>query len=102
MANFVIVASVSDVPAGSMKTVIAAGRPIALANIAGQYFAVDDVCTHAQCSLGSEGFLDGNNIICGCHGAQFDATTGKVLTLPAPTSLSSYLVKVEGEDILVA
>jgi len=102
MTNFVAVAKTSDIPMGSMKAIMVSGKRIALANVDGQYFAVDDTCTHAQCSLGSEGFLDGSNIVCGCHGAQFDATTGKVLTLPATVNLSSYHVKVEGDDVLVA
>ncbi len=101
MADFIKVATVADIPNGSMKTVRAQGKPIAIANVDGQFFAVGDTCTHEQCSLGTEGFLDGNIITCGCHGAQYDATSGKVLALPAPHDVASYRVKVEGADIFI-
>lgn len=101
MANFVVAAKISDIAPGVMHTVMVQGKKIALANVDGQYFAVDDTCTHEQCSLGSEGFLDGNVVTCGCHGAQFDVTSGKVVALPAPKDVSSYQTKVEGENVLV-
>jgi len=101
MASYIKVLSVSDLPSGSMKTVMAGGKKIALANMDGEFFAIDDTCSHEQCSLGSEGFLDGNIVTCGCHGAQFDMTSGKVMSLPAVTDVASYPVKREGGDILV-
>ena len=101
MDGYIKVATRSDIPAGSMKTMSVNGKPLALANVDGEFFAVSDICSHAQCSLGSNGFLDGNVITCGCHGAQFDATNGKVLSLPAPTDIASFEVKIDGEDILI-
>lgn len=101
MAQSVKVVAVSELPPGSMKTVIAAGIRIAIANVDGQYFAVEDTCTHAQCSLGSEGFLDGATVTCGCHGAQFDIASGNVLALPATSSLRVYEVAVEGDSLVV-
>lgn len=102
MANYVKVAQKKDVTAGRMKTVTAGGKNIALANIGGEIFAVDDVCTHAGCSLSGEGHLETATIVCGCHGSKFDAKTGKVLGLPATVPLNSYPVKIEGEDILIS
>jgi naphthalene 1,2-dioxygenase system ferredoxin subunit len=93
--------SVSDLPEGTMKTVLVGGKPLALSNVDGEFFAVDDICTHEHCSLGTEGFLDGSTITCGCHGAMYDTTSGKVLSLPATQDLRSYEVKVEGTDIFV-
>lgn len=101
MSGFVKIASVKDIPPGTQKTVHGGGAKLAVANIDGQFFAVDDTCTHEECSLGTEGFLDGNTLVCGCHGSIFDVTTGKVITLPAPTDLQSYPVKVENGDIFV-
>lgn len=101
MSDFIKAAAASDVPSGSMRTVTVSGKPIALANVDGQFFAVDDTCSHEQCSLGTEGFLDGSIITCGCHGSQFEVTTGKVLSLPAPSDVTSYEVKVEGNDVLI-
>ncbi len=101
MADFIKALTVNDIPSGSMKTVQVGGKKIALAHVDDEYFAIDDTCSHEQCSLGSEGFLDGNVVSCGCHGAQFDVTNGKVMSLPAPTDVGSYPVKVKGEDVLV-
>lgn len=94
-------ASMSEVPPGFKKTVFLSGKRIMIANVDGEFFAVDDTCTHAQCSLGGEGFLDSNVVMCGCHGAQYDVTNGKVLALPAVEDLSSYPTKVEGNDVFV-
>lgn len=101
MATFVKAIKVSELPSGSKKTVAVAGKKLTIANIGGQFFAVDDTCTHEKCSLGTEGFLDGSIIICGCHGAQFDVTNGKVLSLPAPTDVTSYETKVVQGEVLV-
>lgn len=101
MGNYVKAISASDLPSGSMKTVMVGGKKIALANVDGEFFAIDDACSHAQCSLGEEGFLDGNVLTCGCHGAQFDVTSGKVMSLPAVTDVASYPVKIKGRDLLV-
>ena len=101
MGAFAKAATVSEIPPGMKKTVFVGGAKIALANVDGQFFAIDDTCTHEQCSLGSEGFLDGNVMICGCHGGQFDVTNGKVLSLPAPVDIKSYETKIEGEDVMV-
>lgn len=101
MADFIKVATLAGVPAGSMKQVVVGGTPVALANVDGQIFAVADTCTHEECSLVNEGFLDAAVITCGCHGAQFDVSTGKVLSLPAPTDLATYETKVENGDVYV-
>jgi len=101
MADFIKAASINDIPAGSMKVCFVAGKQIAIAHIDEDFFAIDDICTHAQCSLGGEGFLDGNVVTCGCHGAQFDVTDGAVLSMPATVPVGSYKVKVEGGDIFL-
>lgn len=94
-------AQTTDVSNGSMKTFHVQGKVVALAHVDGEYFAVDDTCSHEHCSLGTEGMLEGSTIICGCHGANFEAATGKVLSLPAPTDIASYSVTVEGSDIYI-
>ena len=101
MGDFVKIATTTEIRSGSMKTVLVSGRRIALANVDGEFFAIDDTCTHAECSLGSEGFLDGSIVTCGCHGSTFDVTTGKVLSLPAPSDVASFEMKVENGEIFV-
>jgi|SRR3989344_649326 len=100
MSDFQKIGNKNEIENGSMKTFTVNGKQIAIANIDDQFFAIDDVCSHAECSLG-EGFLDGNTVICPCHGSTFDVSNGKVLSLPATQNVGSYPVKVEGDDILV-
>jgi 3-phenylpropionate/trans-cinnamate dioxygenase ferredoxin component len=90
-----------ELGSGTKKTIVVTGKKIAVANIDGKIFAVDDTCSHQQCSLGGEGFLDGTTLICGCHGAQFDITNGKVLSLPAPTDIVSYATQVKDGEIYI-
>lgn len=101
MADYTKAIAISDLPSGSMKTVMLAGKKIAVSHVDGEFFAIDDTCSHAQCSLGDEGFLDGNVVTCGCHGATFDVTSGKVLSLPATVDITTYQTKVEGNDVFV-
>jgi nitrite reductase/ring-hydroxylating ferredoxin subunit len=93
--------ALSLLPPGSMKTVIVNGFSIALANVDGTVFAVSEQCTHEHCSLVDEGFLDGESIVCGCHGATFDCKTGAVLNPPATTPLQTYEVRIENNIICV-
>lgn len=101
MSDFIRVATVRNVAPGNMKTVTVAGKKIMLANVNGQLFATDDMCTHAQCSLGEDGFLEGSIVICGCHGGRFDVISGKATALPAVTNVKTYEVKAENGDIFI-
>ena len=95
------ICGVGDVPPGSIASFSVGGRQIAVANVGGEFFAIDDLCTHKQCSLGSEGALDGDTVICGCHGAMYDVRTGMVKAPPAPRDVSTYVLKKEGNDIFI-
>lgn len=100
MGKFVKVGKTSDISDGKMKLFQINGKQITVANTQGEYLAFDDRCTHAGCSLAA-GVLNSHNVTCYCHGAQFDAKTGKVIAPPAVKPLNIYNVKVEGEEILV-
>ena len=95
------VCAASDVPEGEVRVVSCGERRLALSNIAGELYAIDDVCTHDGGELG-EGTLRGDRLICPRHGAAFDARTGRVLTLPAVHDVRSYPVTVESDDVFVA
>ena len=91
----------SDIPVGKLHKVSADGKEILVANLDGNYFAMDDTCTHSGASL-SEGKLDGSIVTCGWHGAQFDCKTGKLEKFPAKISdLKSYKVLVESDDVFI-
>jgi 3-phenylpropionate/trans-cinnamate dioxygenase ferredoxin subunit len=101
MSDFIKVAETSDIPAGRLKVVVVNNRRIALCNVDGQFFAIDDLCTHDGGPL-DQGELDGHVIECPRHGARFDVRTGKVLALPAVKALNTYPVEVAGNEIRVA
>jgi nitrite reductase/ring-hydroxylating ferredoxin subunit len=77
------------------------GTRIAIANANGRFFAIDDTCTHEQCSLAEEGTLEGTVVTCGCHGAQFDVTTGAVLAPPAPEPVKAYPLRIEQGNLII-
>ena len=100
MADFVKVAATGDIAPGKVNVYEVAGRQIAVCNVDGTFYAIDDVCTHDGGPL-DQGELLGNEIECPRHGACFDVTTGKVLTLPAVAPVRSYPVQVNGDEIMV-
>ena len=100
MTDFVRVAKVSDLPDPGRMLVEVDDRLVALFKVGGQFFALDDVCTHDGGPLG-DGPLDGCQIVCPRHGARFDVRTGKALTMPATVDVRAHEVKVEGDDVYV-
>ena len=98
--GFVMVATLGDVPAGSVKYVEAGGVPLALCNVDGEIFAVGNVCTHDGGPL-SGGALDDHTIECPRHGARFDVRSGAVACLPAVKPIPQYPVKIDGTTIAV-
>jgi nitrite reductase/ring-hydroxylating ferredoxin subunit len=79
--NWLEVANVDEIPVGTMKHVEVNEREIAVVNVDGKFYAIDDRCGHASARLSSGG-LRGNIVTCPLHGAQFDVTTGRKLTEP--------------------
>lgn len=94
------VAKVDDVPPGRAKVFQAGEHQIVLCNVAGQFYAIQDRCTHDDGPLG-DGELWDEIIECPRHGAQFNVKTGEVVALPAVLPIATYPVKVEGNDIKV-
>lgn len=99
MADFVKVATLSELPAGSAKSVNVGGTPVALYNLNGTVHATTDTCPHRGGPLG-DGTLSETTITCPWHGFQYDVTSGRCLTNPG-LSITCHPVKVEGQDILV-
>lgn len=100
MSDFVRVAGVGDVPDPGRHVVEVDERMIALVHVGGEFFAIDDVCTHDGGPLAA-GELDDHQIICPRHGARFDVRDGRALTMPATQPTVVHEVKVEGDDVLV-
>jgi NAD(P)H-dependent nitrite reductase small subunit len=75
-------------------------NPIAVFRVGDEFFATDDTCTHAKFSL-SEGYIEGDEVVCALHEARFCLRTGRVLSPPATVPLRTYPVKIEGDDVMV-
>lgn len=100
MAGFVKVAKADEIAPGQGKMVEVNGKKIALFNVEGAFYAIDDTCTHRGGPL-SDGVVDGKEVTCPWHGAKFDVTTGKVLGPPAAAGVARFGVRVEGNDVEV-
>lgn len=101
MADWVEVARASDIPPGCAARVEIDGVPIAIFNLGGEFYALDDTCSHAEASL-SEGDLDPDRcaIECPLHGSSFDLRTGDPLTLPAVEPVRVHRVEVDANGML--
>ncbi|HMY02907.1 MAG TPA: non-heme iron oxygenase ferredoxin subunit [Candidatus Obscuribacter sp.] len=95
------IARLDEVEPGKVKVFNLGQEAIALCNVDGKIYAVKDVCTHDDGPLG-EGELNGCQIECPRHGARFDVTTGKAMSLPAVLPVPTYKVDVQGSDIFVS
>ena len=97
----IFVCKTTQISVGQMKKISVNGKDIVVANIGGDYFAMNDTCTHAGASL-SEGKIEDSTIICAWHGAQFDCKNGKLIKFPAKINdLEVYNVIVEEDNILI-
>lgn len=86
---------------GKMKNVTLGGKEILITCIDGNYFAINNICSHAGAEL-HEGTLDNNELTCPWHGAKWDIETGNLLWFPQKlNSQESYKVLVEDDNIYV-
>ena len=100
MAEYVAVAKVSDLAAGSGKVVDVNGKAVALFNVNGTFYAIENTCRHQGGPLG-EGALQGAIVTCPWHMWEYNVTTGEFTANPA-IKVASYPVQVEGDEVKVA
>ena len=96
--SFVDIASVSDLPPGNTKKFTINSGDILLANVDGEIYAVDDMCTHEDSSL-SLGCLKGELVSCTLHGSRFNVRTGEPMEEPATEALYRYEVRIQNDRI---
>ncbi|HEV2388297.1 MAG TPA: Rieske 2Fe-2S domain-containing protein [Candidatus Acidoferrales bacterium] len=96
---FVRAASQGEIPAGTIRELHLAGRTIALANVEGRFYAIDNTCLHRGGPLG-QGKLEGKVVTCPVHGWQYDVTTGQV-TFSPEMAVRTYPVELRGDEIYV-
>ena len=100
MSPFIKIAKNSELPkVDSANKFTANDRTICIANVNGEYCAMDNVCPHEGGPLGL-GFVDGTKVVCPWHGWEIEAKSGKALT--GPGSVAVYELRIEGDDVLVA
>jgi len=100
LPDFVEVARLEDLPLGKGTTVTVDGKDIAIYNVDGHVYAIDDSCLHQGSSLGWSP-LEGKVVTCRGHGMRYDVTTGKVVG-SSDRGVATYPVRVEDGKILVA
>ena len=100
MADFVKVAETNEIEPSQARLVNVQGKRIAVFNVDGEFFAIDNTCTHRGGPL-AEGAIAGHAVTCPWHGATYDIRTGEVLGPPAPRGVARYSVRVTGTDIEV-
>jgi 3-phenylpropionate/trans-cinnamate dioxygenase ferredoxin component len=103
VGEWVTVARVEDIPPGHAARVEIDDVPVAIFNVEGEIYCLDDTCSHAEASL-SEGDLDLDRcaIECPLHGSAFDLRTGDPITLPAVEPVRAHQVRIDDGYIRVA
>ncbi len=100
MERRVQVARVDELEPGSMMMVEVDGKPVLLANVDGEFYAVSDICTHEEYNL-SLGSLEDCEVECPGHSAFFDLKTGDVTDGPAMDPLETYSVQIEDGAVFI-
>jgi 3-phenylpropionate/trans-cinnamate dioxygenase ferredoxin component len=101
MAEWINVIKESALADGEHVVVEVDGSDVAVFNLGGQFYAIEDVCTHDGAEIAS-GELEGDEIVCPRHGARFCIKTGAVKAPPAYEAVTCYPVRVEHGQIQVS
>lgn len=94
MSDWIKVAACAELGPGSWRVLDVDGAQVAVVNVDGEFFAIEDVCTHDGGEL-TGGQICGFEIECPRHGARFDLRTGEALCAPAYAPVPHFPVKVE-------
>lgn len=97
--GFVRTVKLDELPPGTVRELQVEGKAVAVANVAGKIYAINNSCLHRAGPIG-QGSLSGNVVTCPWHGWQYDVITGKVVQNPA-VGVDCYPTEVRGQDIFV-
>lgn len=100
MSEWIDVCSADELKPGERKIISTEVAEIAVFNLDGEYYAIEDICTHDGGELAS-GRCEGDQIICPRHGARFCIRDGKALTPPAYEDVETFTVRVANGKIQV-
>ena len=101
MSDWILVAEAQAIKPGHYETIELDGTIVAVFNISGAFYAIEDVCTHDGTVLTSGNPIEGDEIVCPRHGARFCVRTGAALSAPAYEPTTTFPVKVEKGNIFV-
>ena len=97
----VVVGNTSEVQEGKLMHITAGGKEIVVTKLDGNYYAMDNVCTHAGADL-HEGELNSNELTCPWHGAKWDIKTGNLISFPQKLKpLHIHKVLIENDTLYV-
>ena len=103
MAEFVRVATVDEIAEGTVQAFEVNGQTIALANCGGEFYAINNICSHAYAELAEDEVdTDECTLECPLHGSAFDLATGRPRSLPAIVPVQTYPVQIVGDEVQVA
>ena len=100
MSDWTAVARVGELAPGEFRRIDVDGANIAVFNLDGGYYAIEDVCTHDGGQL-TGGVVEGDQVVCPRHGARFCIRTGAALTAPAYEPTATFPVRIENGEIQV-
>jgi 3-phenylpropionate/trans-cinnamate dioxygenase ferredoxin subunit len=100
LSEWVAVALADELAPGQWRIADVDGTQIVVFNLGGDYYAIEDVCTHDGGQL-TGGHVEGDEIVCPRHGARFCIRTGEALTAPAYEPTAKFPVRVENGEIQV-
>ncbi|MBL8165957.1 MAG: non-heme iron oxygenase ferredoxin subunit [Anaerolineae bacterium] len=101
MTEFVSIATTDEIPPGERLVVEYGRKWVAIFNVNGSFYAIEDRCPHDDGPL-ADGILNDCTIECPRHGASFDITSGKVLSAPALVDVPTFQVRIENGSIQIA
>jgi len=99
MSELIKVATLDEIPVNGSKLVELDDVRVALFNLAGEIYAIEDVCTHDGGPLVEGTIVNGCEVVCPRHGARFDIRTGEALSFPAFEPTNTFDVQIKGNEV---
>jgi nitrite reductase/ring-hydroxylating ferredoxin subunit len=100
MAEKVELCGADEVLEGAALKVETHGLALAVFNVAGKHYVMDDLCTHGPGSL-SEGYIEGDVVECNFHNGQFNICTGEVVSPPCMIPMKTYPATVANGKVVI-
>ena len=100
MSQRIDLCSAADIAPGNALKVETGDLVLAVFNVDGEYYVMDDLCTHGPGSL-SEGYIEGDVVECNFHNGQFNIKTGEVVAPPCMVPMKTYKTVIENGRVII-